>query len=907
MAMACSLVGEISAQNQTEVSEIDTVQVLLKNDLRSQKFSVMPGAFITGDEISLPGTNINNMLFGRIPGLVVSENGGEPGNDVAGLSIRGKATYNNQNLVVFVDGFEVDMNYLQHMSPEEIQNIEVLKDAASLAPLGMRGANGVLWVTTKRGFDGKTKIFAQVRGGIQQAVNIQKPLTGQRYGQLYNEAYSNSLGTGVWTPFYSQEEIDALPNTDWYDKVLKDNAPLVDADFSISGGNKKAQYYFTAGYMGQSGLYNVTTTDTSANANFERYNIRTNIDVEITPIISAKLDFGVRIENRNRPGRSGNALWNDLTRYPNSIYPVKDEQSGEWSGTAVYPNNPVASVNALGYHSTQERIFQSNMQLKEDLSSILDGLYMDQAVSFSNWVSDGAGNTRNYARVIDGEKQTIDENTPYERYENSGNNQWSWRQFKAGIGYDGSSGNHHYSAYTDFLSRVYSTDVDMNGDAGSWVNYESLNIGGGLNYNFNNKYFATFSYGAAASDNYHPDHQWKFYPAVSLAWLASEEDFLKNSTFINSLKLNGSLGQVGWDPMRENRYLFQEYYSGIKLMYIPNEKIGPEKSTKLDLGFQMQMLNHLSLDFNYFHDKRTGIVDQNNMIPATSGFDARMYDNLGEVTNKGVELQLNYSNKIGEFEYSIGGMLSYFQNSVDYKPEVVTIPSTSIINKPIWAKMGYVSDGFYDVSDFDANGKLLESLPQPSFGAVEPGDIKYKDIYEDGIIDQNDKTHIGNPSYPEMIYAVNLSLSYKGFDLFAQIDGVGGRELSLLGYDQTNAFINGGNAYGIAEGRWAYYPEQGIDTRGSATYPRLSTNNSNNNTQNSDFWLVDGDFMRLRNVTLGYNVPVNSSVISKLRFELIGTNLLTLSKIMKDRNFDPSNAAGYPVMKTYNIGCSVTF
>jgi len=907
IAMAFAWGGEVSAQNQLKVAETDTIQVKSKKDLRSEKFSVMPAAYITGDKISLPGTNINNMLFGRIPGLVVSENAGEPGNDVAGLNIRGNATYNNIGLVVFVDGFEVDMKYLQHMSPEEIQNIEVLKDAASLAPLGMRGANGVVWVTTKRGVEGKTKISAQIRGGFQQAVNIQKPLNSQRYGALYNEAYSNSLGTGVWTPFYSQEEIDALPNTDWYNEVLKVNAPLKDADFSISGGNKKAKYYFNAGYMGQNGLYNVATTDTTANANFERFNLRTNIDIEVTPIVSAKLDLGIRVENRKRPGRSGSGLWNDLATYPNSIYPVKDGESNEWSGTAVFPNNPAASVNALGFHSTMERMFQSNFQLRENLSSILDGLYLDQTISISNWASDGAGNTRNYARVIDSLRQTNAENTPYERYQNRGNNQWWWQQLKAGIGYDGRSGKHTYSAYSDFLYRFYSTDVNMNGNAGDWVDYKSLNLGGGVNYNFDSKYFATLSYGLAASDNYHPDHRWKFYPAVSLAWQASEEDFLKNSSTITNLRLNGSAGQVGWDPMRENRYLYQEYYSATKLMYIPNKKIAPEKSTKVDVGFQMEFFSRLGVDFNYFLDKRTGIIDQNNMIPATSGFDARMYDNLGEVTNRGMELQINWRDKIGDFKYAISGMLTYMKNNIDYRPEVVTIPSTSSINRPIWARMGLVSDGFYDITDFDANGNLLESLPQPSFGSVSPGDIKYKDIYEDGIIDQNDRTFIGNPSYPTLIYSLGLNLSYKGFDLYAQLDGVGGRELSMLGYNQTSAFINGGNAYSIAEGRWAYFPEAGIDTRSSATYPKLSTLNSSNNTQASDFWLVNGDFMRLRNVTLGYNVPLRSSVLSKLRFELIGTNLLTISKTLDNHGFDPSNPSGYPVVKTYNIGCAVTF
>jgi hypothetical protein len=321
----------------------------------------------------------------------------------------------------------------------------------------------------------------------------------------------------------------------------------------------------------------------------------------------------------------------------------------------------------------------------------------------------------------------------------------------------------------------------------------------------------------------------------------------------------------------------------------------------------LEIFNQLGLDFNYFLDKRTGIVDQDQMIPATSGFDARMWANLGEVSNSGMDLQIHWSNKIGDFGYAILGMLTYMENKIDYRPEVVTIPSTSPIGRPIWARMGLLSDGFYDVSDFDADGNLLNTLPKPGFGSVSPGDIKYKDLTGDGFIDQTDRTFIGNPAYPTMIYTLGLNLSYKGFDLYAQLDGVDGGELNLLSYDQSTAFINGGNAYGIAEGRWAYYPEEGIDTRSMATYPKLSTQSSSNNTQDSDFWLVDGAYMRLRNVTLGYNVPLRSSVVSKLRFELVGTNLLTISKTMDDHSFDPSNPTGHPVMKTYNIGCSITF
>lgn len=888
-------------------------------------FSSSPKAYTTGDEISVPTATINNMLFGRIPGLIVQDSKGEPGFDAARLFIRGKSTYNNNELVIFVDGFQVEPSYFENMSPFEISKIEVLKDAAALAPFGMRGANGILNVTTKRGQEGKPTISAQVRGGLQQPVAIRKPFRTFPYTNLYNEAYSNDNGR-VWNPFYTADQVGSMPDVDWYNEVLTESTPYIDADVSLSGGDENSRYFVTFGNMNQRGLYDVPVNDTLANASVERYNVRANVDLKLASFLEAKIDLGGRIEDKRYPNRSSGNLWNELASYPGSIYPVRNED-GTWTGSPIYNFNPLASINALGRTSMHDRSLQFNFQLKEKLDMVLKGLYLSQAVSISSWTRDGASNTRNYSRFLNGEKQTTNEDTPYSRGEDNGQNQWGWQHYTATLGYHNTGEIHSFTAATNVLFNRFNTDINRNGDADRWTEYSFLNIGGYANYAYYDKYTATFAYAFSASDNYHKNHRWKFYPSVSAGWMVSNEPFIKGIDLIDLLKLRASVGLNGWDPMKVERNLWQGYYGGsgginlgdpqpawvggTALLYAPNQNIGPEQSVKIDAGFDLKAFENLDINFTWFREKRSGIVSRNWVAPATAGISNPSYENIGEVTNNGLELGLSWSRQLGDFYYSLGGMAMYYKNRIDNMAEIVTLPNSARTGKSIGTVMGYKADGFYDVDDFEANGELKSGIPRPTFGEVQPGDVKYKDIFQDMVIDENDKTSIANPYFPNLIGAFNVGLGYKGFDVFLLFEGTRGSEINLLNYPNENiAFRDNGNAYAIAEQRWAYYPDQNIDTRATAAFPRLSLMHNNNNYQNSSIWIASGDYLRLRNMTLGYNFPssfLQRAGISKFRLELTGVSILTMSKTLKDFEIDPTVPTGYPAMKSYNLGCSITF
>ncbi|WP_430811878.1 MULTISPECIES: SusC/RagA family TonB-linked outer membrane protein [unclassified Carboxylicivirga] len=882
-------------------------------------------ANVPGNEISLPETSVNNLLFGRVPGLIAVDQNGEPGNNIAQLLIRGKASFSRNEIVVFVDGFQVDMNYFSEMTAQEIECIEVLKDGHSLASFGMRGANGVLWVTTKRGQIGKPVFNVNLRGGMQQLAYLLKPLGREQYASLYNEAFSNDNGR-VWSPVYDNTNMANLPDVDWFDEVLKESSSYYDANVSVNGGTEKARYYINFGYVGQNGFYDIPTNDTLANSNYQRFNMRANVDVQLLPFMDAKIDVGGRIVDKKRPNRPYNNLWNEMATYPNMVYPARYED-GTWPGTPIHNFNPLASINALGRRSTHERTVQFNFELKQRLDMILEGLYASQAVSLSSWTRDGASNTRNYARYFDGVKQTTDEDTPYERNEDRGQNQWNWQHFSASIGYTKQTGLHSFDALTNILYNTYNTDISTNGAAGKWTEYNYLNWSGVANYAYGSRYSASVSFAAAASDNYHESNRWHLYPALALGWNISSETFLKDMSSIDLLKLTVSAGKNGFDPMKANRNLYKSYYynqggirlgdpnsshvSGMMPMYIANEGISPEESMKYDLGLQLGLFKHFELNAALFVEKRKGIVSQDWTLPPTAGITNPQYVNIGEVSNKGFDLELNWSQTINDFSYSVGAMAMYYKNNIDRMAEVVTLPALARTNKEIGVVMGYEAIGFYDVDDFDQNGQLKPELPRPSFGQVQPGDIKYRDLLEDNVIDDNDKSVIGNPIFPEMVYSFNAGIAYKGFDVFVLFEGTNGSEFNLLNIPSKSiAFRDFGTAYPIAQNRWAYYPEAGIDTRSVATFPRLSLDNNNHNYQNSTVWMADGDYLRMRNLVIGYTLPESLTQrwgISKMRFELTGMNLLTISKSLDEFDIDPTAPDGHPVIKSYNLGCSLTF
>lgn len=887
-----------------------------------------------------PTANFTNTLFGRLPGLTVSQGRGEPGNDDALLGIRGIGTYGflggsggYHTYKIFVDGFEANRNYFRNLSPAEIESVSILKDAAALATFGMRGANGVIYVTTKRGEAGKPTIRFQTRAGIQQPIHMAKPLGSFEFASLYNQAVSNDNGR-VWTPAYSPAELDNYrtgsgTNVNWYNETVKEQTPYADADLVFSGGNEDARYLVSMNYANQQGLYNVPNTDTTSNKLFRRYNLRTNLDFRMFKIVEARVDLSGRIGENKQPNYNTGQFWNDLARYPANIYPLKDPASGEWSGSTIYPNNPYASINELGWTSSNSRILQGNFELKERLDAILPGLYLSQAFSFNSFMISNYSKTANYARFLNGVKTTTDVNTPIRANQQWPGGQEDWKQLLATVGYDKESGDHSLKSAINFHQS------EFRGDGLFSFAYHYRNLNGRAHYSYKKKYLAEIAFSYFGSDAFAEGNRWGFYPALSAAWILSEEDFLKSSKLVNFLKLRASAGKTGSADsdgagigMQNGRFLYQQYYQlnwnlfylgngtpasqgSLQPQYIANPNVFAERSMKYNIGADVQLFKKLSLTVDAYVDKRTGILTRDNLVPGSYG-NVVVVSNLGEQTNKGFEINAEFADRIGKFDYALFGMAFYNKNKINYMAEVPPANSFSALTgRSFGTRIGLEAEGFYQLSDFNADGSLKANLPSPAFGAVQPGDLKYSDLDGDGVVDQRDVTEIGNPVFPKLTYSFGGRIAYAGFDLDVLFQGAYGASVYLL--DNGNIyrpFVDNGNAYSTSTNAWAYYPDQQIDTRETARFPRLTTQGNNNNYRMSSFWLKSGDYLRIRNLTLGYTLPgkmLEKMRMSSFRIFVNAVNPVTWSSLMKNYDMDPETLGGYPAIKSFNAGISLTF
>ncbi|WEK37468.1 MAG: SusC/RagA family TonB-linked outer membrane protein [Candidatus Pseudobacter hemicellulosilyticus] len=941
----------VFAGAQAQAPESDTVTVPQKAAVREpgrlitvpKLYSSAAVATVSGETLYGSHTpNLTNTLSGRLAGLTVLQNSGEPGNDEAMLGIRGISSYGYggfSSYKIFVDGFETNRNYFRNLSAAEIESVSILKDAAALSTFGMRGANGVLWITTKRGRIGKPTVQVQARTGFQSAINIAKPLGSYEYASLYNQAVSNDKKS--WSPSYTAEQLEAYRNgtgTDvsWYDEVLKRQGLQTDADVIFSGGDPTVRYNVVLNYANQRGLYNVDNTDTSSNQLFTRYNIRTNLDFTMFKIFEARVDLGGRIESRKMPNYwsfvdgapSTSSLWNNLARYPSNIYPVRDEETGEWSGSTVYRDNPLASVTDLGWQSFKSRILQGNFELKEKLDMITPGLYAIQSFSFNSYSLTGYSKTSTYARFLNGTKTTTDQTTTIQARAQSSNGQEDWKQGAFTVGYERQFAGHQVNAAVNYQQS------DYKGDGFYSSIYRYQNISGRANYVYRNRYIGDIGFSYFGTDAYASGNRWGFYPAVSAGWIISNEDFLMDNTTFSLLKLRASAGATGsadasqGSPQGQNgRYLYQQYYvastgfytgdgaangqTALNPLYVANPNLFAEKSMKYNVGVDIGLFSKLDLTVDVFLEKRSDIITRDNTIPGSYG--SIIYiANIGKQTNKGFEVTAAYNDRAGKLQYSLFGTAAYNRNKIDYMGELTpAYPYNAETGRAYGTPIGLVATGYYQLNDFNADGNLKAGLPAPAFGKVQPGDLRYEDLDDNGIVDNNDRTAIGKSGYPELSYSVGATVAYAGFDLTAFLQGSAGFSINILNAGNQNiAFVNNGNAYAIARGAWAYYPEQGIDTRAAATYPRLTTQANDNNYRLSSFWMKNRDYLRIRNIELGYSLNarlLNRTGLTKLRLYVSALNPVTWSNLLKDYDMDPEVISGYPALKSFSTGISLTF
>ena len=909
--------------------------------LPAQEYGTGAISTASGDQLyKTENANLSNTFAGAFNGLTVMQGSGELGNNTAKWLVRGMGSYGVgswSTAKIYVDGFEVNKEYMSAISPAEIEKVEVLKDAAALALYGERGGNGVIRITTRRGVEGRPTVSARVRYGLQAPASLQKPLGSYEFATLYNQAVSNDNGM-VWTPAYSQSQLEAYKNgtgvdVDWYAQAMRSFGQFRDADVILNGGSKDARYNVNLDYLGNSGLLSAKNSDSARNLGYDRFNVRANLDFNVLKIFEVRFDMGGRIEMLHRPNYGVSSLFGDLARYPSNIYNVYDDAEQEHlSGTAVYPNNPYGSVHELGWYSYKGRSLQTNLSVRERLDMIARGLYLEEAVSLYSYTLSTYSKTKDYARWFGGTTTTTNQTTNLTASGYGSGGMQDWKQGRVTLGYDKEEGPHYVNAAVNGYVSAYK------GDGYFSYKYNTLNLNGFVRYDYDHRYILEAAFSEFGNDAYAKGHRWAFYPTGSAAWVISNEPFMKGSAF-SLLKLRASAGLSGFsdsgstsvlaDYSSNGRYLFKDYYtysyigsfytgatnpawqSTLVPMFVPNEDAHAEKSLKFNVGLDARV-GGFSLTADAFLDKRSDILTLDNSL---MGYYGKQYSfsNIGKMTNKGVEVDMAYEGGNGDFGYRIFGSVAYAHNTVDYMAEVTPANAFSAqTGRPYGTYIGLVADGFFGVDDFDAAGNLNPNLPLPAFGAVQPGDVKYLDLDKNGIVDQNDVTKIGRSWVPEWTFAFGGRLAWKGFDLECLFQGMAGVSANLLdNWTQTVAFVDNGNAYPIAKGAWAYYPTEGIDNRANATYPRLTTQGNSNNYRTSSLWIKDASFLKLRNVELGYTFrtkDADKAGVKAFRCFVNGQNLLTFSPLLKEWGRDPENLSGlYPTLKSFNAGVSITF
>lgn len=885
-------------------------------------------------------SNIGAILAGKLAGLTVMQGSGEPYMDTPeSYHIRGIGSFNIQTPKIYVDGFEASID---HLNPMEIESVSVLKDAGALTQLGINGANGAIWVTTKRGEKGQ-RISVNIDRGMQEITIKPQFANAYQYASLYNEALSNDKGT--WTQFYSDEKLSAYkngndgktedydllyPNVNWYDEVLKSFAPATNANVSFSGGNDRSLYYLMMGYQNIDGLYKDTDKKRNINSNInsQKFNYRANIDVRLSDIFSIATTIGGNISDRFTPSFTTSTLWNNMMSYPANAFPVKTPKG--YGGTAIYRDNPKASVLETGFVHYHYRNIQATLSLNEDLNFITRGLKFSQTLSLYN-----------------NESQTYRKSKDYQRFEpflTSGGvidyNVIGTQETDFTIVQEGNSYNNLLNRINTELSLMYNRNFDKHQLHGSVVYHADKYVTAGtqvplltrgfvgrLNYNYDQRYLAELGYAFSGMSPYSPDHNIGFFPSLSLGWIASDEGYLKGNKTINYLKVRGSIGLVGMPDLTtaNNYFMYQQYYkngntaayfgtqgtsrlSTLYEYYIANKNASWEKSLKANIGTDIQLFNsRLTATVDLFYENRYDILTTINVLGYT-GIASDANFNSGIVVNKGFETDFTWRDKIGNFSYYFNPRITFSRNKI---VEMNEAPVAYDYSKKTGTKIGVynclIADGLFKSWD-EINDP---STPVYMYGDIQPGDIKYVDKNKDGNIDDNDKAYINDryQDIPEINLGINFGLFYKGFDLTIYGYGMAHRTISIM--NRINgAFINGtGNLSMMAlNNRWAYYPDQGIDTRQTANYPRLSVGSNTNNWMISTFWLRSGDFFRISNVSLGFTLPKSLTGkidIEKIRLYIAATNLLLFDNL--DMEDIEGQVGDYPLMKTFKIGLNLNF
>lgn len=970
-----SAIGYVT--REIDVSKEATVNIVLESDASTtgleevvvlgygkQSKITLTGAVssVSGRELRQnPTASVQNSLLGRLPGFFSQQPSGRPGADGAAFFIRGVSSYTNNNQpLIIVDDIEFSYDQFARIDPNEIETLSILKDASTTAVYGIKGANGVVVVTTRRGKIGPPTITFRGEGSMMQPSKIPKFLNAYQSALLYNQAQINDNEINpspTFKTYFTEEDLELYkngtdpfghPDVNWREVLFKDWSKQLRGNLDIQGGTERVKYFISVGYLFQDGMLRNYSKGQDVNGNYyhKRYNYRSNLDISVTKTLDLRLDLYGNIGEINNPSMGSPFGYNDIFYEYSSFlslapfaYPVYNPDGSygysKWQrdvNSNYNTNNVVGRLTYNGY----DRNFENNMNLvagaTQKLDFITKGLSAKANISYASAYTYTRSMTRNSVFptfIYDSKTETYeprDPNTFRVRRFFIGYNAGSTIRnlnLQAMINYDRTFSDDHH-AYGLVLVNQFTNTRFVNNATYNFVPQNFRGYTARLGYDYKSKYLFQFNAGYNGSDRFTSDKRYGFFPAVSVGWNLSEENFFKNNIhFIDRMKIRSSYGLVGSDNIGGFSYTYIQTYvqqngaggfplsfgyshngfTGIAEGTLANEDVTWEKEKKFDLGLELGLWNNrISATIDYFNNNRYDILTTRGTVSAIFGQGLPPV-NLGKVNNKGFELELTYNGTAGKnISWFLKGTYSVAKNKIVFMDEPLPLNGyQAYTGKSIGQIRVYEWIGYYaDKADIDAS-------PKPSTPA-RPGDLKYADKNNDGLINEFDMSVTGYPNLPNTVYGLQLGFSFKNFSINALFQGA--KNFNVRGVAEAiRAFAS--NLTDVHLQAWT--PDLGQN----ALYPRLSHNGgvSDPLSYPSTFWFISGNYLRLKSAEISYALPeklVKKMRLQNVRFFSNGYNLLTWSDVDKRYQFDPEINSGtdrirYPPQRTINFGVSVTF
>ena len=861
-----------------------------------QRKLTMTGAVTNVDVSTLKtsSSSITNALAGNVAGVLARQASGMPGENRSEFWIRGISTFGaGSSALVLVDGFERSMN---EINIEDIETFTVLKDASATAIYGSRGANGVVLITTKRGKEGKVHIDAKVETTYNTRTYTPELVDGYTYATLMNEARI----TRNQIPFYSDEDLhllangldkDLFPNVDWMGMLLKKGAPTYRATLNINGGGSLARYYVSASYVKEAGMYNVDEglKDYDTNSSYHRWNYRVNVDMDITKSTLVRVGIAGSLDKMNQPG-VGNSVWESVMGYSPITSPVlfSDGRIPAY-GNSDGRMNPWAASTQTGYQEHWNNKMQADITLEQKFDFITKGLKF--VGRFGMDTNNAQWNNRKKLPEMWKVEQNRDSDGKLVPTKVRGEEIMSQQSSSTGERKEYLEAELHYNrSFSDHLIGgvlKYTQDkiinTTSNSDVIQGIDRRHQGLAGRFTYGWKYRYFVDFNFGYNGSENFAPNHQFGFFPAYSAAWNIAEEPIVKKHLkWMNMFKLRYSYGKVGNDTMNDrfpylpsfgnssgNGFNYSDletsyFYDGLTYTKYATTNVTWEIATKHDIGIDFSLWDdRFTGTIDYFYERRDGIYQSRSFIPVSVGLNSSLSyaTNVSAVSSRGLDGNFGFKQKIGNVNLTLRGNITYSKSKIlEYDEEVTNYKYTLATGFQVSQPRGLIAEGLF--KDYDD----IRNSAKQTWGDVMPGDIKYRDVNGDGIVNDKDYVPIGATNRPNLIYGFGFSAQWKGFDVNVLFQGAG----------KSTFFIDGYTVYPFKDGDWGNILTDvvksnrwilGENEDPNAKYPRLSYGGNNNNYQSSTYWMRNGSYLRLKNLEVGYTIP--KSIVNKIRLNNI--------------------------------------